>query len=795
MTMSRRRYLRIQKIAGLVFGIFFGILLSSWCRHTFLPCGPLIERCCIHINYHLNIVEHAPVDKVPHHVRLTQPASSGAFNFSRYIPKDEKGFLLIGVITAKKFLNTRAVAAYDTWTNTCNGICKVIFFSSEGSVSEHNIPIVSLPGVDDSYPPQRKSLMMLKYLHDHYVNNFEWFMRADDDVFIKGDRMEKFLRSINSSVPQYIGQAGTGKREEYGKLYLGKHENFCMGGPGIVMSHVTLRLVAPHAEECVNNLMTTHEDVEVGRCVRKFTGLSCTWAFEMQHLFYQNYKEEAGSFRTTLKDKGVRKSLTLHSVKDPRQQYRIHNYLRSVHIQDLHHKEILLQREVTNMERLTGMRPTNIKQGAIPSLTKSVPSTADEVLAWEFISKAIVSHRSSNPRHGINYPLKVALEENINQLLQIINKNARQKGRTIDYKEIWYGYKRVNPLHGADYMLDLLLTYKKHKGRKITVPVRRHAYLQQTFGAVEFIEDPYTANYASLKSDVESPDLFKYLGAGTNYTELMKLDKSREVIHFILPLAGRLDIFKRFISNYEEVCLKTNAAAQLHVVLFNDSDTSSADKIIDLIGQYQKKYGGQNIEIIFAKGPFARAKALDIGASQCEQNALMFFIDVDIIFSKAMLHRIRFNTKLGVQVYYPIVFSQYDPTFICSEKSTSKPCHIDWRNFTSDMGYWRNFGFGIASMYNSDLSSVGGFDTSIQGWGKEDVDLYTKFAESRVRIFRAVDPDLVHAFHPITCDSSLNEAQSVMCIGSKASSYASTKYLAKLVKSIPQIMNRKVGSR
>jgi chondroitin sulfate synthase len=55
-------------------------------------------------------------------------------------------------------------------------------------------------------------------MHDHYIENFEWFMRADDDVFIKGDKIEKFLRSINSSTPQFIGQAGMGKKEEIGKL-------------------------------------------------------------------------------------------------------------------------------------------------------------------------------------------------------------------------------------------------------------------------------------------------------------------------------------------------------------------------------------------------------------------------------------------------------------------------------------------------------------------------------------------------------------------------------------------------
>lgn len=65
-----------------------------------------------------------------------------------------------------------------------------------------------LRGVDDSYPPQKKSFMMLKYMHDHYLDKYEWFMRADDDVYIKGDLLESFLRSLNSSEPLFLGQTG-----------------------------------------------------------------------------------------------------------------------------------------------------------------------------------------------------------------------------------------------------------------------------------------------------------------------------------------------------------------------------------------------------------------------------------------------------------------------------------------------------------------------------------------------------------------------------------------------------------
>lgn len=68
------------------------------------------------------------------------------------------------------------------------------------------LPVVGLTGVDDRYPPQKKSFMMLHYMYEHFIDKFEWFLRADDDVFIKPDKLEKFLRRIDSSKAQFIGE-------------------------------------------------------------------------------------------------------------------------------------------------------------------------------------------------------------------------------------------------------------------------------------------------------------------------------------------------------------------------------------------------------------------------------------------------------------------------------------------------------------------------------------------------------------------------------------------------------------
>lgn len=102
-----------------------------------------------------------------------------------------RGFLFVGVMTAQKYLGSRALAAQRTWARSVPG--RVEFFSSPrppgaaGLPPPPPLPVVELPGVDDSYPPQKKSFMMIKYMHDHYLDQYEWFMRADDDVYIKGD--------------------------------------------------------------------------------------------------------------------------------------------------------------------------------------------------------------------------------------------------------------------------------------------------------------------------------------------------------------------------------------------------------------------------------------------------------------------------------------------------------------------------------------------------------------------------------------------------------------------------------
>ncbi|XP_066507807.1 chondroitin sulfate synthase 3 [Hoplias malabaricus] len=700
-----------------------------------------------------------------------------------------KPFLYVGVMTAKKYLDSRAVAAYKTWTQSIPG--KVEFFSSQGSESVHlsvPVPVVSLPSVDDSYPPQKKSFMMLKYMHDHYLDKYEWFMRADDDVYIRGEKMELFLRSLNSSKPLYLGQTGLGTTEELGKLALEPGENFCMGGPGMIFSREVLRRMVPHISTCLREMYTTHEDVEVGRCVRRFGGTQCVWSYEMQQLFYENYEHNKKGFIEELHSSKIHNAITLHPNKKPAYQYRLHNYMLSRQISQLRYHTIQLHRESITMSHLsnTEVRWEDQQLGAPPSFTRYQPVEREDVIEWEFLTRRHIYSTSEKqmPRQGLGRALHTALEDTVLQVMEMINENSKARGRVIDFKDVQYGYRRLNPPYGAEYVLDLLLLYKRHKGRKVTVPVRRHVYLQQSFSHPFFYEAE-ELDAAELVEAINSDShSFSFLSnslkifAPFQFSESTKeiLEHNQKKVHFLVPLTGRYDTFLRFMDNFETICLISNQNVKLIIILVENDSNQDKEKHLDLVKEYHNKYPKADLSVIPMTGEFSRGLALEMGASQLSNNSLLFFCDVDLVFNSDALQRCRDNAVEGSQAYFPIVFSQYDPKMVYAGS------HPDDSNFvfTKKTGFWRDYGFGITCIFKSDLLNAGGFDTSIQGWGLEDVDLFTKVINSGLKAFRSQETGIVHIYHPVHCDNNLEPKQYKMCLGSKASTYASAMQLAEL---------------
>lgn len=287
-------------------------------------------------------------------------------------------------------------------------------------------------------------------------------------------------------------------------------------------------------------------------------------------------------------------------------------------------------------------------------------------------------------------------------------------------------------------------------------------------------------------------------------------------INFILPLLGRFAIFNRFMKNYEDIVLKSDESVTLIVVLYLDAksplDYSNSES---LINHYKDKYGKDIKTVQMGSTTFSRGAAITEGLKKCASDDLVFFIDVDIMFNHISLRRIRINTIKYNQVYFPIVFSEFNPEVVYgddfnkfkdetlvmdsnlgkfvdnvdSDMSDRELANLKYsKEIHDDYGYFRQYGFGILSIFKCDFERVGGFDLSIKGWGLEDVQLFETLIKSNLTVFRIADETLVHIFHAVDCDKNLEKSQFLMCLGTKASTYGSEKHMTYYMLNHPEIL-------
>lgn len=249
-------------------------------------------------------------------------------------------------------------------------------------------------------------------------------------------------------------------------------------------------------------------------------------------------------------------------------------------------------------------------------------------------------------------------------------------------------------------------------------------------------------------------------------------------INLILPLSGRYKVFKRFLNMYEDACLKEAEFSKLYVILFrNERTPKEFEMTVRLINQFNSKYY-DSIKVLQSNETFSRGRALQLGVDHLQDHDLMLFIDVDMIFSRTAIGRVRRNMANG-SIYFPIVYSLYNSKL--SNKSMVNEFLYNIQDcIDENNGFWRQFGFGIVSLYKKDYLALGGLNLQIAGWGYEDVTFFDNVIRSKLKIIRSPDPDFIHVYHSVECDEGLDSEQKSMCLGTKASTLGSLEFLQKL---------------
>lgn len=488
----------------------------------------------------------------------------------------------------------------------------------------------------------------------------------------------------------------------------------------------------------------------VNRVTRVHMSEMPIYFFQMQWLFYHN-QSKTNAFHWDLDTKAVQNAITLHPIKNPAYMYRIHTHFLAQKILALQQSSTMKSNTLRNLKKLTQATLSRTEVTKLTSkkdLHHNVPLNV--TLHWELFSPKKLYSISSTPTLPIQYSIKRSVNIVLRKTLADINLEARKVVfRELLLSRVNLGYIRLAPTKGLQYIFDFRMMMLQHIGfnrRKLPINVQYQAHVQQSFGNLI---------YTSRRID------------------LAKLP----FVNIILPLAGRLEAFKRFLANFETAVLITNEKVRLLIMYFPNVSSEKEHKII--LESYRKKYSNFDVMWQTVKGQFSRGQALQLGVAKFSPDSLLFFCDVDLAFDVEFLNRCRVNTVKRKRVYYPMVFSQFNQTISLTQNHRESLGHMKrdgafkYENLQSDHGFWRRYGFGIVCVYGEDVAKVGGFDLTIKGWGLEDVKLYEQFlANGRYDVVRTPDPGLVHIYHVSSCSPDLEPLRLQSCKNSALSQLA-----------------------
>ncbi|NWI67888.1 CGAT1 acetylgalactosaminyltransferase, partial [Todus mexicanus] len=308
---------------------------------------------------------------------------------------------------------------------------------------------------------------------------------------------------------------------------------------------------------------------------------------------------------------------------------------------------------------------------------------------------------------------------------------------------------------------------------------KHHVYTASDFveGIYRTEKDKGTLYELTFKGDTKHQ--FKKMVLFRPFGPVMKVKNENvniadTLINVIVPLAKRASKFRQFMQNFRWVSIPV-------LPLLFPTWKVRCNFRIDECFLSSRSANFKNFTFIQLNEEFSRGKGLDVGARFWKgNNVVLFFCDVDIYFTAEFLNSCRLNTQPGKKVFYPVLFSQYNPSIIYGHHD-SIPSLEQQLVIKKETGFWRDFGFGMTCQYRSDFINIGGFDLDIKGWGGEDVHLYRKYLHSNLIVIRTPVRGLFHLWHEKQCLDELTSEQYKMCMQSKAMNEASHGQLGMLV--------------
>ena len=169
------------------------------------------------------------------------------------------------ILTYSKKHDNNLEAVRATWGRHCHGF--VAFSNMTDPISSAiETPVFGGERYTNTWQKMRS---LWKYTWFHYSNDFDWFLKADDDTFIVWENLMEYL---GSKEVQAEREAGKG-------VYLGRRfalngdklNNYTSGGAGYVLDRAALGALVQNLDtkQCDHLAQHQFEDLWAGKCLRQ----------------------------------------------------------------------------------------------------------------------------------------------------------------------------------------------------------------------------------------------------------------------------------------------------------------------------------------------------------------------------------------------------------------------------------------------------------------------------------------------------------------------------------------------
>ncbi|KAK6185047.1 hypothetical protein SNE40_007369 [Patella caerulea] len=163
------------------------------------------------------------------------------------------------ITTQPSMIRSKLAAVSNTWAPRIDKIFYLMTDNKTMNISFPNLLLVNI--TNDRQHLTEKTVFAFKYLYKHHLNEFEWFLKADDDSYIIVENLKYLLSQYNSSKPIYLGH--------HFKHY--SQNGYMSGGGSYVLSREALRLLVENGYNVPGRCRQKGgaEDIETGRCLTK----------------------------------------------------------------------------------------------------------------------------------------------------------------------------------------------------------------------------------------------------------------------------------------------------------------------------------------------------------------------------------------------------------------------------------------------------------------------------------------------------------------------------------------------